>query len=133
MGLIRSRYVHKVPIILLALDLILVSSLFIAPATLEPHTVEGLNGNANMLDYMDKWKTMSPYHSAVYIFGDFNCHQKASRSIEVNENQMPVCARDVAIFIGILYGSLLMVRACAHDSPAAGGTRRIRKTRKISD
>lgn len=117
MGIIASRYIHKVPIIVLALDLILVLSLFIAPATLEPHTVEGLDGRANMMDYTEEWRTMDPFHAAVYIFGDFNCHQKESRSIMVNENQMPLCARDVAIFIGILYGAMLLVRARADDSP----------------
>ncbi len=92
--------------------LILVSfytiSLFIAPLTLEPGTVEGLDGNANMVDYNEKWSEMNPYHRAIYLFSDFNCHQKHYRSYSINDNQIPVCARDVGIFVGMSLGFLLM-------------------------
>ncbi|MGA1822467.1 MAG: DUF2085 domain-containing protein [Thermoplasmatota archaeon] len=117
MSIISSRFVHKIPLIIFSLDMILVLSLFIAPATLEPHTVEGLDGRANMMDYQDEWRTMDPFHAAVYTFGDFNCHQRDSRSLHINGNQMPLCARDVAIFTGILYGAVLLVRARASDTP----------------
>ena len=112
-----SKYFHRVPITIGLLDLILVSSLIIAPLTLEPGTVKGLYGGANRIDYWDQWKEMGPFHAAVYLFGDLNCHQIESRTLIINDNQMPVCARDTAIFMGILIGSALMFRAEADDSP----------------
>ena len=116
-----SRYVHKAPMAVLLLDLILVLSLFIAPITLPRGEVIGLEGGANFMDYWDKWREMDPFHMVVYSFGDLNCHQMEDRSIIINGNQMPLCARDTAIFIGLLYGSLLMVRARAFDSPIETG------------
>ncbi len=102
------KKINKPIIILFFLSFIYAVSLFIAPLTLEPHTVEGLDGNANMIDYSDKWDKLSVYHKAVYTFSDFNCHQKHNRSYTINENQMPVCARDVGIFIGLSFGFLFM-------------------------
>jgi uncharacterized membrane protein len=113
-----SRYLHRTPMILFALDLILVVSLFLAPATLEPGTVTHLDARANAMDHWEKWKELGPYHLVVYTFGDINCHQMEERSIMVNGNQMPVCARDVAIFMGFLLGSILLFRALANDNPA---------------
>jgi len=102
------KKINKPIIILFFLSFVYAVSLFIAPLTLEPHTVEGLDGNANMIDYSDKWDKLSVYHKAVYTFSDFNCHQKHNRSYTINENQMPVCARDVGIFIGLSFGFLFM-------------------------
>lgn len=94
--------------ILFLLSAVYTVSLFIAPMTLEPGTVQGLDGNANMVDYRERWGDMSPYHEAIYLFSDFNCHQKHYRSYTINQNQMPVCARDTGIFIGLTFGFLLM-------------------------
>ncbi|MDG6220911.1 MAG: DUF2085 domain-containing protein [Candidatus Thermoplasmatota archaeon] len=84
--------------------------LFITPYTIPPKTVRGLDGNANMIDYSDLWSTLPPITSQVYHFGDFNCHQKESRSILLNENQMAVCSRDVGVFLGMALGAFLMLR-----------------------
>jgi uncharacterized membrane protein len=113
----ESRYFHRIPLIILLLDLVLVTSLIAAPLTLESGTVKGLYGGANRIDYWDRWNDMDPFHMSVYLFGDFNCHQRESRTLIMNDNQMPVCARDTAIFLGILVGSALMFRAVADDSP----------------
>jgi len=115
---IKSRFVHRVSIIVLALDLLLVLSLFIAPLTLDKGTVISLDGRANALDYTDKWAELNPFASIVYLFGDYNCHQKEERSLILNGNQLPVCARDVAIFTGILLGATLLVRASVDDDPS---------------
>ncbi len=113
-----SRFLHRTAIVLLIIDLLLVISLFLAPATLESGTVRGLDGRANAMDYWDEWKELTPFHAAVYSFGDFNCHQKEERSILINGNQMPLCARDVGIFMGYLLGCILLLRARASDGPA---------------
>jgi len=113
-----SRFLHRTPMILFALDLVLVASLFLAPATLEQGRVTDLDARANAMDHWERWKELPPFHLAVYTFGDINCHQMAERSIMINGNQMPVCSRDVAIFTGFLLGSILLFRAVAHDNPA---------------
>ncbi len=116
-----SRILHKVPMILFGSTSLLVILLFLAPATLDEGEVMGLDGGANVIDYWDQWSKMDPFHMAMYTFGDFNCHQKEDRTIIVNGNQMPVCSRDVGIFLGMGFGSLMLVRARADDSPMETG------------
>ena len=41
------------------------------------------------------------------MVGDINCHQKYERSCEINDNQMPICTRDVGILFGIILGCLI--------------------------
>ncbi|MEF8835817.1 MAG: DUF2085 domain-containing protein [Candidatus Thermoplasmatota archaeon] len=103
-----SGNTNKIVFVLFIIVLFYTVSLFIGPLTLEPGTVEGLNGAANQVDYSDKWEELSPFHHAIYLFSDLNCHQKHERSYSLNGNQMPVCARDVGIFIGFSSGFLLM-------------------------
>ena len=45
------------------------------------------------------------YVRFVYTLGDYWCHQKESRSLFLNDNQMPVCSRDLGIFFGVLIGA----------------------------
>jgi len=103
-----SGRMNKIVFVLFIVAAFYSVSLFIAPLTLEPGTVEGLDGAANRIVYGERWEELPIYHRAVYIFGDLNCHQKAERTYTVNGNQMPVCARDVGIFIGASGGLLLM-------------------------
>jgi uncharacterized membrane protein len=91
------------------LSLFWAMSLFIAPMTLAPGTVSRLNGNANIVDYADKWDDLPLYHNAVYYFGDYNCHQKWTRSFTINDNQMPVDARMTSIFVFVNFGFLSMM------------------------
>ena len=51
----------------------------------------------------------NPVAKFFYDAGDVNCHQKASRSFFLNDNQMPFCARDTAIFLGLAIGVLIMI------------------------
>ena len=106
----KGRYHNsRMPRYILYITLFWAISIFLAPLTLEPHTVEGLDANANWIDYKEKWADMAhynPYAASVYLFGDLNCHQKASRSLTVHDNQQPVCSRDVGIAIGTVIGSL---------------------------
>ena len=105
---------------------------FVSPLMLAEGSVPELSGRANAIDYMDggswgnnnhdeegdlghnqsahggsfAWSELNPVFGFVYAFGDINCHQKHDRSWSINENQMPVCARDVGIFMGFFMGSL---------------------------
>ncbi|OYT44010.1 hypothetical protein B6U90_06035 [Thermoplasmatales archaeon ex4484_6] len=115
---IASRFVHRAPIFLAFLDLMLVTSLFLAPLSVPHGTVTHLDANANWIDHTDRWKQMDPFPMIVYTFGDLNCHQMMNRSLIINGNQLPVCARDTATFIGVLLGIVLLIRARAHDHPS---------------
>jgi uncharacterized membrane protein len=48
-----------------------------------------------------------PFARFVYSFGERFCHQKESRSWNLNGNQMPVCTRDVGLFFGLVLGCML--------------------------
>ena len=106
---------------------------FLAPLLLPEGTVPELSGRANALDYASEsswgnqdhgenadlghdqsahggtfaWSDLNPLWAFVYAFGDLNCHQKHERSWEINGNQMPVCTRDVGIFLGLVIGAAL--------------------------
>jgi len=102
----------KIPFILFTLTFFYLLSNFLAPLLLEPGTVENLNGGANRVDYLEKWKNMASdghvFEAFIYLFGDFNCHQKHIRSFEIHGNQMPICARDIGIFTGATIGFFLL-------------------------
>ena len=106
---------------------------FITPATLEPGMIPELSGRANAIDYWSSnswgnlpkaeggplghdpslhggtvaWRDLPPIHSLVYAFGDLNCHQKHERSWRINDNQMPLCVRDIGMLLGATIGGLL--------------------------
>ena len=101
----------KVPLIAATIIGVYLLLNFIAPYTIEPGTVRGLDGGANRIDYDELWEDMNPLARAVYWFGDLNCHQKEERTIILNDNQMPFCARDVGLFTGMTLGSLMMLMA----------------------
>ena len=113
-----SRFVHRVPVFIAFLALMLVLSLFMAPLSVHEGTVTDLDANANWIDHSDRWKDMDLFPKLIYTFGDLNCHQIMDRTLIINGNQMPVCTRDVAIFIGVFLGALLLTRAVAHDHPS---------------
>ncbi|MDP6844056.1 MAG: DUF2085 domain-containing protein [Candidatus Thalassarchaeaceae archaeon] len=105
-------------------------SMFLVPFMMPTGSVPELSGRANMMDYSSEgswgnhdhvedgemghnqsahggtfaWSELNPYYAFVYAFGDLNCHQKHERSWTINGNQMPVCARDVGIFLGLALG-----------------------------
>lgn len=78
--------------------------LIIAPLTLPPNSVKDLTGTVGTIENQDITKNMNPYAKHYYEAGDFNCHTIKERSFFINGNQMPFCARDVAIFFGIALG-----------------------------
>lgn len=82
---------------------------FAAPLSLPAGSVTDLSGRANAIDNSEAIDGMNPLAWAVYTFGDINCHQLSERSFTVNENQMPFCARDVGIFIGLAAGMAVVI------------------------
>lgn len=112
-------------------------SFFLAPMTIESGAVPALSARANAFDYASDdgwgsngntpvaehehdgemhghgafdWSEINPYAGLIYAFGDLNCHQKHERSWEVNNNQLPVCTRDIGIFFGMFVGGALFTR-----------------------
>ena len=74
-------------------------------------TTDGMwsNGNTNSNETF-AWTELDPYSGFIYAFGDLNCHNKPERSIKINDNQMPVCTRDVGIFFGLAVGGFWFSR-----------------------
>ena len=130
----RSRE-RKVGIWIGGVSTFLLVSFFLVPLYLPEDSVPKLSGRANAFDYHSEdawgnlqttepadvghnqskygkfvWSELDPYAAFIYGFGDLNCHTKAERSWEINGNQMPVCVRDIGIFLGIAIGGFLFSR-----------------------
>ncbi|MFO7619436.1 MAG: DUF2085 domain-containing protein [Thermoplasmata archaeon] len=79
-----------------------VASPFLAPAG----TID--LGNDGIVGSGDKALEISQIENGFarffYNAGDANCHQHAERSLFLNGNQMPFCARCTAIFLGLALG-----------------------------
>jgi uncharacterized membrane protein len=103
---LRKMFRSRVLLTVFIISLVWTLSLFIAPFTIPPGTVTDLDGNANRIDYAHVWDDMPLYPRAVYTLGDLQCHQKWYRTIFLNGNEMPVDARDVAIYVGLSLGLL---------------------------
>lgn len=113
---------------LLLLNLFWCASFFIVPAILAPGTfawpyaqysaVAYHYGGANQLNYEAIWQTMWIYPRAVYTFGDLQCHQLWYRSLYINGNQLPMCARMTSMYLFANLG--LLAAALAEPSTSAG-------------
>lgn len=90
-----------------------------APLSLPTGSVTDLSGRASAIDNSAVTDRMPPLPRAIYLLGDINCHQLAERSLYLNGNQMPFCARDVGIFIGLAAGMLLVLALAPRFSLAA--------------
>ena len=101
----------KITIPLFSLIFAITVSSFIAPLLMEPGTVRGMDGNANMLDYSNQWDSLPVIPRIAYYFGDFNCHQIENRSFLINGNKMPMCSRCIGIFAGMSLGIGIAVLA----------------------
>jgi len=97
----------KVGMLILFSALLLV--VLIAPFTLPHGSVTDLSGVVGKEDNGDQIANMNPLAAGVYLFGDLNCHQIAERSFFLNGNEMPFCARDIGLFIGLAAGMALII------------------------
>ena len=134
-GLEDRRHEERVSKILGGVAFGYLALCFIAPYSLPSNSVPELSGRANAIDYAFEnswgndnhgeggsvghdqsqhggnfaWSELNPIWALAYGFGDLNCHQKHERSWEINGNQMPVCARDIGIFLGFSLGCLFFL------------------------
>jgi len=91
-------------VIIFTIVLVWSLGMILAPLSLPANSVKDLSGEVGTIDNADITKDMNPYAKFYYEAGDFNCHTIKERSFFINGNQMPFCARDVAIFFGMALG-----------------------------
>ncbi|MEM4728949.1 MAG: DUF2085 domain-containing protein [Thermoplasmata archaeon] len=102
-----QRGFHPLVLIPAAITLIWALLNVLAPLSLPPGSVTGLSGSVGVIDNGELTAHMNPLAKAIYESGDVNCHQRADRSIFINGNQMPYCARCTGIFLGLALGTAL--------------------------
>ncbi len=82
---------------------------WVAPLSLPTDSVPDISGRSGSIDNLEQVEEMNPFAALVYLAGDAYCHQKAERSLYVNGNEMPFCARDVGIFCGLAIGMAMVL------------------------
>ncbi|HHH84138.1 MAG TPA: DUF2085 domain-containing protein [Thermoplasmatales archaeon] len=108
--------INKISVVLFSVTIFFTASIFIAPFLVGKGEVKNLDGSAWKVDYREKWDSMPLFPRLIYYFGDINCHQKYYRSYYINENQMPVCARDTGMFIGLSFIFLISIFVSAGNT-----------------
>ncbi len=76
-----------------------------SPFMVPKGTLTDLSGAVGYKDNSELFSQLDPLPRAVYYVGDSQCHQLASRSYFLNDNQMPFCSRDLGLFIGLAAAS----------------------------
>jgi len=105
----RLSALQKAEIPVLVLFTLWMLLIILAPFTLAPESVPDLSGHVGTIDNADHIAEMNFFAAAIYWLGDANCHQLSSRSYYLNGNEMPFCARDLGIFIGLALGMALAI------------------------
>ena len=82
---------------------------FLAPLSLPQGSIDDLSGLTGVSDNEKLISEMPVPWNVVYSAGDRLCHQKAERSVFINDNQMPFCSRCTAIWLGLAIGLGFMV------------------------
>ncbi len=102
----RIPRVTSGPVLLMfAITTVWAALVFAAPMIVPSGTLTDLSGSVSVRDNTELFDQLSPLPRAVYKAGDVECHQLANRSFFINENQMPFCARDVGLFVGLAAAS----------------------------
>jgi uncharacterized membrane protein len=91
--------------------LLLTTLVFAAPFLIPPNSTGDLSGAVGTIDNARVWGAFPEPAQWTYRLGDIACHTKATRSFVLNDNQMPFCARDVAIFAGTAVGLVACIPA----------------------
>lgn len=103
--MLKQFKIYNANLIIFILCLIWLLAIIIAPLTLPSNTVNfGENGKVGKYDFGNLTENYNGFAKAIYNLGDVNCHQKSSRSLFINGNEMPFCSRDLGIFLGLVIG-----------------------------
>ena len=101
---LKGIEIPTITIIAFAITAIWSAGMIIAPMTLPPNSVKDLTGRVGIIDNAEITEDMNPYAKFYYQAGDSQCHTIKERSLFINGNQMPFCARDAALFLGMALG-----------------------------
>jgi uncharacterized membrane protein len=63
-----------------------------------------LSGSVGTVDNAEEFSGLGLVPRVIYSIGDRECHQIDDRSYFLNDNQMPFCARDLGLFLGLAAG-----------------------------
>lgn len=84
--------------------LLFVLLIILSPIHQPSNTIKDLSGYVGISDNEHIISHMNFPWKYIYAFGDIWCHQRSERSLFINGNQMPVCARCFGIFFGVSFG-----------------------------
>jgi uncharacterized membrane protein len=110
----------------------LIAPFFLTPLFLPSGTVSHLDGAMGSMDNLEAIGGLPAWARPVYLFGDFECHQMQRRSFSINDNQMPICARDTGMFLGFFIGAILSLFALPRVEEEDRAATLLRFQRKIS-
>ncbi len=82
---------------------------FFSPFFQPSGSITDLSGMTLIIDNEQYWSNIEHPWQDIYRFGDVICHTKSSRSFFLNQNQLPLCARCTAIWIGLSIGLFISV------------------------
>ncbi len=102
------KITSKAVLVLFAIAAVWLALVVTAPFMVHPNTLKDLSGRVGSHDNDLQFSSIGPVPHAIYWVGDAECHQIASRSYFLNGNEMPFCARDLGLFIGLAAGFGLM-------------------------
>ena len=105
----REKFFSKIILVFFIIFSIWVLLQFLAPLALPNGSVNDLSGSVYVSDNEESVDTMPVPWRYVYLVGDSMCHEKAERSLFINNNQMPFCSRCTAIWLGLAIGLGFMV------------------------
>lgn len=92
----------------------LVMIFFYVPATQPSDSIDlGDDGKVGISPDEDnreqiKEQVKGSFAQKIYNFGDSSCHQINRRSLFINGNEMPLCARDIGIYAGFAIGAIIV-------------------------
>ncbi len=100
------KITSRVVLVLFILSSVWLVLVVTSPLMVRPNTLRDLSGVVGGHENEHLFKNLNPLPHAFYWMGDAECHQLANRSYFLNGNQMPFCARDVGLFLGLVLGFL---------------------------
>ena len=100
----RPRLTSSVLFFLFLLSALWVALVITSPLMVSEGTLLDLSGSVGVHDNNAQFEGLSPVPKAMYWIGDAECHQIAERSYFLNGNEMPFCARDLGLFLGLAAG-----------------------------
>lgn len=105
----KRERVSKPSLLIFCFFSLFVLLILIAPIMQSTGSLTDLSGMTIIIDNCEIWTEMDQPWQSIYVVGDVLCHTKADRSFYLDQNQLPFCARCIAIWIGLTAGLGLMI------------------------